>query len=117
MLTTVTRIASAEQHRPRREADGIGHKNDELLRQEPAHTAHRQPEAVPEEPEEQGTDLLQVVSEPNLSWSDACLKPLSEVRLDRRRQRGNLLNLRHCDERRTVAPAVLFKELARAAGM
>ena len=73
LLTTVTRLAWVEQHRPRREADGIGHQNDELLRHEPAHVAHRQPEAVPEEPEEQCVDLLQVVSEPNLRWSNACL--------------------------------------------
>ena len=32
----------------------------------------RQPEAAPEEPEEQRVDL-QVVSEPNLSKSNACL--------------------------------------------
>ena len=30
-------------------------------------------EAVPEEPEEQRVDVLQVVSEPNLRWSNACL--------------------------------------------
>ena len=40
---------------------------------EPAHVAHRQPKTVPEEPEEQRVDLLQVVSEPNLRWSNACL--------------------------------------------
>ena len=33
---------------------------------------------------------------------------LPEVRLDRRRQRGKLLILRHCDEWRTVCLAVLF---------
>ena len=71
MSTTVTRLAWVDQHRPRREADRIGHQNDELLRHEPAHVAHRQPEAVPEEPEEQRVDLLQVASEPNLS--NACL--------------------------------------------
>ena len=69
----VTRLASAEQHRPRREADRIGHQYDKLLRHAPAHVAHRQPEAVPEEPEEQRVDFLQVVSEPNLRWSNACL--------------------------------------------
>ena len=30
----------------------------------PAHVGHRQPEAEPEEPEEQGIDVLRVVSEP-----------------------------------------------------
>ena len=35
VLAAVTRLASAEQHRPRREADGIGNQNDELLRHEP----------------------------------------------------------------------------------
>ena len=68
----------AVRHRPqredeRREDDGIGHQNDELLRRQPAHVAHRQPEAVPEEPEEQRVDALQVASEPNLRWSDDCL--------------------------------------------
>ena len=43
------------------------------MRHKAAHVAHRQTEAVPEEPEEQHVDLLQVISEPNLSWSDACL--------------------------------------------
>ena len=69
----VIRLAWVEQHRPRREGDGIGHQNDELLRHVPAHVAHRQPEAEPEEPEEQGIDVLQVVSEPQLSRSNACL--------------------------------------------
>ena len=64
MLTYVT---------PRREGDGIGHQNDELLNHVPAHVAHRQPEAEPEEPEEQGIDILQVVSEPQLGRSNACL--------------------------------------------
>ena len=67
VLTGVTRLAWVEQHRPRREGDGIGHKNDELLRHVPAHVpahvAHRQPEAELEEPEEQGIDHLQVVCE------------------------------------------------------
>ena len=40
MLTTVTRLAGVDQHRPRREVDGIGHQNDELLRHEPTHVAH-----------------------------------------------------------------------------
>ena len=62
-----------EQHRPRREDDRIGHQNEELLRREPAHAAHPQPAAVPEEPEEQRVDVLQVVSEPNRRWSNACL--------------------------------------------
>ena len=38
-----------------------------------AHVAHRQPEAAPEEPEEQRVDVLQVVNEPQLRWSNACL--------------------------------------------
>ena len=62
VLTDVTRLAWVEQHRPRREGDGIGHQNDELLRHVPAHGAHRQPEAEPEEPEEQGIDVLKVIS-------------------------------------------------------
>ena len=73
VLTDVTKLALVEQHRPRREGDGIGHQNDELLRRMPAHVAHRQPEAEPEEPEEQGIDLLQVASEPQLSRSNGCL--------------------------------------------
>ena len=40
---------------------------------EPAHVAHRQLEAVPEEPEEHRIDVLQVVFERNLRWSNACL--------------------------------------------
>ena len=48
-----------EQHRPRREDDRTGHQNDELLRREPAHVADRQPEAVPEELEQQRVDVLQ----------------------------------------------------------
>ena len=58
---------------PRRKIDGIGHQNDELLRHVLAHVAHRKPEAEPEEPEEQGIDVLQVVSEPQFSRSNACL--------------------------------------------
>ena len=71
------RLASVEQHRPRRGDDGVGHEKDGLpgLRR----------------------DLL-------LHHSAA----LPEVHLDRRRQRGNLLILRHCDEWRTVGLAVLF---------
>ena len=71
-LTDVTRLAFVERW-PRREGDGIGHQNDELLRHVPAHVAHRQPEAEPEEQEEQGIDVIQVVSEPQLSRSNACL--------------------------------------------
>ena len=51
LLTTATRLAWVEQHQPRREADG----------------------AAPEEPEEQGVDLLQIVSEPQLRWCNAYL--------------------------------------------
>ena len=65
----MTRLASVEQHRPRREEDRIGHQIDELLRREPAHVAHSKPEAVPEELEEQRVDVRQVVSE----WSNACV--------------------------------------------
>ena len=54
--------------------DGIGHQNDGLLRDVQAHVAHCQPDAEPEEPEEQGIEILQVVSEPQLSRSNACLK-------------------------------------------
>ena len=68
-MTDVARLASAVQHRPRREDDRIGYQNDELLRREPARVAHRQAEAVPEEPEEQRVDVGQVVSE----WSNACV--------------------------------------------
>ena len=69
VLTDDTKLAV--QHRPRREDerrvdDGIGHQNDELLRHKPAHVAHRQLEAVPEEPEEQRIDVLQIVSEQRL---------------------------------------------------
>ena len=72
MVTTVARVALVEQRRPRREDDRIGHPNDELLRREPAHVADRQPEAVPEEPEEQRVDVLQVVSESKLRSGNAC---------------------------------------------
>ena len=65
VLTDDTKLAV--QHQPRHEADGIGHQSNELLRHEPAHVAHRQPEAAPKEPEEQRVDLLQVISEPHLS--------------------------------------------------
>ena len=97
LLTPVTGLASAEQHRPRREADGMGHQKDELLRHEPAHVAHRQP------------DLLQVISQPNLSWSDACLTTLPEVHLGGRRMRDDLLLLLHLDECRMVALAILVR--------
>ena len=70
--TDVTRLAWVEQRWSRREGDGIWHQNDELLRHEPAHVAHRQPEAEPEEPEEQRVDLFQVISEPQLRSNDAC---------------------------------------------
>ena len=73
VLTDVARLAWVEQRWSRREGDGIWHQNDELLCYVPAHVAHRQPEAEPEEPEEQGIDVLQVVSKPNLSRSNACL--------------------------------------------
>ena len=53
-LTDVTRLAWVEQRWSRREGDGIWHQNDELLRHEPAHVAHR------------------VVSEPQLRSNDAC---------------------------------------------
>ena len=61
LLTAVTKLAhQVEQHRPRREDDRIGHKNDELPRRKPAHVAKRQLEAVPDEPEEQHINVLQV---------------------------------------------------------
>ena len=72
VLTDITRLAFVEQRWPRREGDGIGHQNDELLRHVPAHVAHRQPEAEPEELEEQRINVLQVVSEPQLRSIDAC---------------------------------------------
>ena len=72
VLTDVARLAWVEQRWSRREGDGIWHQNDELLRHEPAHVAHRQPEAEPEEPEEQRVDLLQVISVPQLRSNDAC---------------------------------------------
>ena len=62
VLTAVTWLASVEQHRPRREDDGIGHENDGLPGRKPAHVAERQLEALPDEPEEQHVDILQVPS-------------------------------------------------------
>ena len=79
VLRDVTRLAWVEQHRPRREADGIGHQNDELLRHVPAHVAHRQPEAEPEEPGEHCIDLRQVVSEPNLRWEQRLFEFLTTL--------------------------------------
>ena len=79
LTAIIKRLASVEQHGPRRGDDGVGHENDGL----PGFRLRR--------------DLL-------LHHSPA----LPEVRLDRRRQRGNLLILRHCDEWRTVGLAVLF---------
>ena len=35
-----------------RKSDRVGHQDRELLRLHPVHAAHRQPEAVPEEPEQ-----------------------------------------------------------------
>ena len=52
---------------------GSVNQNDELPRHQPAHVAERQLEAIPDEAEEQRVDLLQVIFEPNLSLSDACL--------------------------------------------
>ena len=66
LLTTVTRLASAEKHRPRHEADRIGHQNDGLPGRKPAHVAERQLEAIPEEPEEQHVDVLKVI--PQRVW-------------------------------------------------
>ena len=71
VLTAVRRLAQVEQHRPRREDDGIGHRNDELPSRQPAQ--ERQLKAIPDEADEQRVDLLQVFSQPNLRWSDACL--------------------------------------------
>ena len=67
VLTAVTRLASVEQHSPRGEADRIGHQNDELPRGQPAHVAERQLRAIPDEPEEQTVDVLQVFPYP--LWS------------------------------------------------
>ena len=67
VLTGVTRLASAAQHRPRREDDGIGHENDELPRRKPAHVAERELRAVPDVHEEQRVDVLQVIPHP--LWS------------------------------------------------
>ena len=44
-LSDVARLAWVEQRWPRREGDGIGRQNDELLCHVPAHVAHRQLEA------------------------------------------------------------------------
>ena len=55
VLAAVTRLASVEQLRPRLEDE-----NDRLLCRKPAHAAERQLEAVPDEPEEQHVDVLQV---------------------------------------------------------
>ena len=73
LLTTVARLAWSSSTGRGAKTIESGTRMDELLRREPAHFAHRQPEAVPEEPEEQRVDALQVVSEPNLRWSNACL--------------------------------------------
>ena len=66
VLTAVTKLASAEQHRPRREDDGIRHENDEFPRRKPAHVAERQLRAVPDVHEEQHVDVLQVI--PHRFW-------------------------------------------------
>ena len=70
----LTKLAVQSSSTDHGEDDGIWHQNDELLRRQPAHVAHRQPEAFPEEPEEQRVDVLQVSLSQNLRWSDACLK-------------------------------------------
>ena len=59
---------AAVQHRPRREDDGIGHQNDELLRRQPAHAAERQLEAIPDEADEQRVDLLKVIFEAGVNF-------------------------------------------------
>ena len=58
VLTAVTKLATVEQHGPRREADRIGHQSHELPRGPPAHAAERQPRADPDVPEEPHVDLL-----------------------------------------------------------
>ena len=63
-------LASAEQHRPWREDDGVGHENDGRLGRKPTHAAERQLEAVPE-PEEQHVDVLQVIPHP-YDFAAAC---------------------------------------------
>ena len=60
---TYKTFRAAVQHRPRREDEGIGHKNDELLHR-PAHAAERQLKAIPDEAEEQRVDLLDIISGP-----------------------------------------------------
>ena len=45
--------------------DGIGHQNDGLQGHKPAKAAERQLEAVPDEPEEQHVDVLQVIPHPH----------------------------------------------------
>ena len=42
VLTVVTRLASVEQYRKRREDDGVGHESDGLLGRKPAHVTERQ---------------------------------------------------------------------------
>ena len=73
VLTAVTRLASVEQHRPRSEADWIGHQNDELPRGQPTYAAERQPRADHDEAEEQRVDLHEVMSEPQHGWICACV--------------------------------------------
>ena len=53
LFTAVTRLAYVEQHRPRREDDRVGHRDDELPRSQPAQAAERQLRAVPDVPKEQ----------------------------------------------------------------
>ena len=74
VLTAVTRLASPEQHRPRREDDGIGHQNDELPRGQRAGRLR----AVPDVHEEQHVDVFQVIlidSGDNLHINNLLLSP------------------------------------------
>ena len=63
-LGSCHKARSVEQHRPRREDQGVGHENDGLTGRKPVHVAQRQLEAVPDEREEQHVDVLQVIPRP-----------------------------------------------------
>ena len=62
VVTAVTGLASVEQHRTAVEQ----HENDERQGRMPDHVPERQLEAVPDEPEEQHVDVLQVF--PHRLW-------------------------------------------------
>ena len=118
VLTAVTRLAPVKQHRPRREPDrdrAPERRTPRVVSQPTLQSASRVP--IPTYWKSSAWNFPQVFSEPNLRWSDAVT--LLEVRLDRRRQRGNLILLR-CDECRMVALSILSSALwesARSADM